>query len=166
MKKLVNEKAINGLYHSDHIAHTLLNELAKMPRQDETYLDELEKKLMKDKRAVPRRQLVGFFKRLEDFGVGELIVGRKGHATRFHWEVDSLAIARPDEPQPAQIPPPPIGGLEGLPISAGPVVLISHRFQLRPELVITVQLPSDITTVEADRLSGFLRSLPFMQSPV
>lgn len=153
MRKTYNEKALNGLYHSNSVARTLLKELAGMPRQDETLVDVLENKLIKEKKPVSRREMVLFFKHLEEYGVGEMIVGRKGHPSRFRWEVDSINVGNQDA---------------GVPV-ASPAVqsLITHRYQLRPELAISFELPTDITVSEAYRLTQFLSSLPFgTQGPV
>lgn len=39
--------------------------------------------------------------------------------------------------------------------------LISHYFQIRKNLKITIELPADITRSEADRLSKLISALPF-----
>jgi hypothetical protein len=38
---------------------------------------------------------------------------------------------------------------------------LSHAFRLRLDKTITVNLPSDLTVTEADRLADFVKSLPF-----
>jgi hypothetical protein len=45
--------------------------------------------------------------------------------------------------------------------SAREVGWLDHAFQLRPNLRITIKLPADMTSKEAERLSGFVRQLPF-----
>lgn len=40
---------------------------------------------------------------------------------------------------------------------------VQHRFQVRPNMSVTVTLPEDLTQKEAQRLSDFLRTLPFEQ---
>lgn len=166
MNKNYNENAVNALYTSNKVASTILKELAAMPRQDETVIDTIENKLIKEKKAVPRRDIVTFFKRLKEFGVGELIVGRKGHPSRFKWEVNSINVgsqngigSKPDYRASAVL------SADALPIGA-PIVLIPHHYQLRPDLSINFHLPSDITTAEAHRLCQFISSLPFTTSSV
>jgi hypothetical protein len=39
--------------------------------------------------------------------------------------------------------------------------LISHRYQLRPQSAVTINLPADLTKTEAERLAAFIQSLPF-----
>jgi transcriptional regulator with XRE-family HTH domain len=38
--------------------------------------------------------------------------------------------------------------------------LLTHAYHLRPSLKVSIDLPSDITAKEAERLSQFIRSLP------
>jgi hypothetical protein len=38
--------------------------------------------------------------------------------------------------------------------------LIAHQFNLRPGMVVSIELPADFTEKEAERFSGFVRSLP------
>ena len=34
--------------------------------------------------------------------------------------------------------------------------LLEHRFRLRPDVVVAIELPSDLTAAEAERLSNFI----------
>jgi transcriptional regulator with XRE-family HTH domain len=38
---------------------------------------------------------------------------------------------------------------------------IRHTFHLRPDVSVSFDLPEDLTSAEADRLAGFIKSLPF-----
>ena len=145
MKHRPNQKALDALYHS-HDASFILNELASMARQDETILDGLETRLTE--KDISRRGIVYLFKKLQEYGAGELIVGRKGHPSRFKWTVDSIGI----HPIQDDIP---------VPKAQNQSTLLAHTYPLRPGLVTTFELPSDITTIEARRLSQFIQSLPF-----
>ena len=40
-------------------------------------------------------------------------------------------------------------------------LLVPHTFQLRPDLVVLLELPIDLTQTEAQRLCSFMASLPF-----
>ena len=160
MRTHLNEKAINGLYNSNPAAKIIFTELANMPRQDETVLDTLEHKLKRAGKPVPRAEIVKFFKLLQDFGAGELIVGRKGHSSRFRWQVDSINLStidvsfdKPETPK--------INGTSDILGTSGPTVLITHRFQLRADLVVEIKLPADLTTAEAGRLGQFINAIPF-----
>lgn len=157
-----NEKALSGLYHSSKEGRIILNELATMPRQQETLLESLEKRLAGHK-EITRRGIVTFFKTLETFGVGEFIPGRRGHSSRFKWEVDSVNVSRLDVEFPNG---------NGEPVQAEQYKheqgkheqgsnVITHKFQLRPEMVVSINLPSNITVSEAARFCKFIESLPF-----
>lgn len=159
MVRAINEKGLNALYHADPTARGILEVLASMPKQNETIMDKLEDKLRKEGQQVDRRTLVTFFKRLEDFGAGEFLVGRKGHPSRFQWEVDSIQIATHDVSFPTTEHR--TQSDVEFPLPVGPTVLISHRYQLRPELIVSLQLPADLNITEAHRLSQFVLSLPF-----
>lgn len=150
-----NEKAINGLYLSNSSARTILKELANMPRQDETLIETLEKKLSKTHSEITRREIVTLFKALDEYGAGEFVPGRRGHPSRFRWEVDSIRLSVAGESGKATELTPSFAAVEA------PVVLITHRYQLRPDMVITLSLPSNISQTEANRLSQFINSLPF-----
>lgn len=45
-------------------------------------------------------------------------------------------------------------------ISAKAEGLLTHIYHLRPSLTVSIDLPSDITAKEAERLTLFIRSLP------
>jgi hypothetical protein len=41
--------------------------------------------------------------------------------------------------------------------------LIEHTFVLRPDIVVSLELPSDLRTGEAVRLAAFIQALPFAE---
>jgi hypothetical protein len=162
IERSFNEKAINGLYLSNQAARTILKELASMPRQDETLIETLEKKLSKSHSEITRREIVSLFKALDEYGAGEFVPGRRGHPSRFRWEVDSIRLASGDAVssprQSEQHLAPSFAAAESL-------LLITHRYQLRPDMVISLSLPADISQTEAYRLAQFVNSLPFNVTP-
>src|SRR5690348_13748672 len=99
MQRSYNDKAINALYLTNEVAKVVLEELASMPRQDETLIENFEHKLVRKHDDVTRRDIVTVFKQLEEYGAGEFIPGRRGHPSRFRWEVDSLKVG---EEKPAE----------------------------------------------------------------
>ena len=40
---------------------------------------------------------------------------------------------------------------------------VHHTYHLRPGVLVSFDLPEDLTRSEADRLAGFIRSLPFQE---
>jgi hypothetical protein len=122
-----DESKVAALFHSNPYARMVLEELATMPKQHETVMNELAQQLAKRHRDSPykftamqkkqvmrgnkvvrveeeevaHRDLVNLFKKsLVDFGIGSYVDGRRGHPSRFIWEVDSMTIAAQEsEPQ-------------------------------------------------------------------
>lgn len=39
--------------------------------------------------------------------------------------------------------------------------LVTHDFPLRPDLTVSIQLPTDLTVADAERMTGFVTSLVF-----
>src|SRR5215469_14573825 len=164
MKTHLNEKALNGMYESNGNFRTIFHELSNMPRQDETVIDALCAKLGKIGKTIPHADIVTFFRNLDEFGAGQYIVGRKGHPSRFRWGADSVTIGTPALPAaiPAASIPSPYtdsNGTHDIPLGEAPTVLIRHKYHLRPHLVITLELPTDISTTEATRIGQFVALL-------
>lgn len=129
-----------------------------------------------------RGYVVYWFKQLASAGCGRFIVGRKGHRSRFEWwfaptsvydaalkrrtDLDTLVVtndghvtedgdeladetAEEDDRGTDQAP------------KDGADTNIEHTFMLRPGLPVRLILPESLTKIEAERLSAFIRTLPF-----
>ncbi len=109
-----------------------------------------------------RSSAIQFLQHLADLGAGRFISGRKGKKTRIEWAPCSATeIARAYLNQyssDAQIKRGPASYQKS---SNEEAPLLEHRFQLRPNLVIPISLPTDLSTHEAQRLSDYIRTLPF-----
>lgn len=161
MRSNFNERAVNALYVSNQSAKIVLKELASMPRQDETNIESIEKRLIRNHEEITRRDIVTVFRKLDEYGAGEFIPGRRGHPSRFRWAVDSINVSTVDVSF-SKNDGVPSGPPINLPVFAGEsTVMIIHHYQLRKELLLSLQLPGDITSVEAHRLAQFIQSLPF-----
>jgi hypothetical protein len=109
--------------------------------------------------------IIEFFRRLEGVGAGKLIVGRGRKKTRFRCVkqlpmLDAAAAARGSE-RPIEKA---VGGaplFEPNPEDSVRPQELSHQFTLRPDFVVRFHLPADLTSLEADRLSAFVKALPF-----
>jgi hypothetical protein len=106
-----------------------------------------------------RSLLVRALKMLEDEGGGKFISGRRGKKSRFQ---PSPALANALEArEDSRV------GTEASSVgrtrtaSADQAPFVTHQFALREELVVTLQLPSNLTERESERLAGFIRTLPF-----
>jgi hypothetical protein len=42
---------------------------------------------------------------------------------------------------------------------------LQHSFHLRPGVLVTIELPEDVSNSEVERLCGFLKSIPFARDP-
>jgi hypothetical protein len=51
------------------------------------------------------------------------------------------------------------------PPARAPAASLQHSFHLRPGVLVTIELPADVSTTEVERLCGFLKSIPFAHAP-
>jgi hypothetical protein len=131
------------------------NELVVDRLVDEADLDDLGAK------SAQRKAVIEFFRRLEAIGIGKLILGRGKRKTRFHWVrqitmLETATAARQD----GSIPVGEGQAREGE-VEVDRPTLLNHQFTLRPDFVVRLELPADLTPVEADRLKAFIHALPF-----
>jgi hypothetical protein len=165
-------QGLRELYKADKTAQALFDTLAKRVNNSrEQKVDQLERSLANDGVEASRRDITRVLKALEHAGCGEYIVGRKGHPSRFRWDVEMVAVGRyaagistdigqvdpslpsEDEDISAEVGP------DGR--SAASPREFTHGFQLRPQLPVSFRLPADLTTAEAARLADFIKTLPF-----
>jgi hypothetical protein len=117
-------------------------------------------------RRIERRRIIEFFRLLERARCGKYIEGRLGHPSRFSWDVGLVSVgqaARGD-----------VRIVEGnahddMDEAAEPSTIRpasrTHRYHLRPDLEMSIELPADLTILEASRLADFVKTLPFSESP-
>lgn len=101
------------------------------------------------------------FTKLEELGIGVFILGRRGAESRMRWNYDvkSLAlVARGDIDEPVDVSEVAQEGDDDDDLNGS---LVEHEFRLRAEFKVTVALPVDLTKGEAERLSAWVKSLPF-----
>lgn len=161
----LNLKAIKALYSADPTAKSVLDEFASRQRnQQKTKLDQLLLRLGNAGKAAPRAEVINVLRKLDEYGCGKFIAGRKGHPTRFEWQYDLVSVGKAaaggtqsieeiqpvddDEDGDGEVMPTPEGAIE-------------HKYQLRADWQVEITLPADLTTREAARLSEFIKTLPF-----
>ena len=102
--------------------------------------------------------MIWVFRKLESFGCGSFKVGRKGHQSRFEWDVKMVGVGQAAAGETEQVE-------EVSPEEAGEEnrgnSLFKHTFRLRPDQSVTVELPADLTSQEAARMARFIETLPF-----
>jgi hypothetical protein len=143
----------------DHLA-------VRKRRSREVLVDRIEKEANLEDAGSSRSRrsaILEFFRRLEALGAGRLIVGRGGKKTRFRWE-DAVSIS--EVAGVARGGSPDQGGLAEARVTLAPTARaersrIEHRFALRTDFTVHLDLPADLTPAEADRLSTFVQALPF-----
>lgn len=168
-----------ALYQTHTAAHRILDVIAA---RDGAPAETTVETLLQDA-AVDRPAAIDALRQLAMAGCGDFIVGRRGAPTRFRWiagmnrlgdlmargEVPpasaavAAAVRAPAHhaPAPHQPPDAPMAPDEAPEPDETRPALVTHRFQLRPDLVIQLHLPRDLTTREAERLGMFIDSLPF-----
>jgi len=115
-------------------------------------------------KAVPgeaRSEMVRAFRLIGQVGLGDLLMGRKGKKTRLSWLVSPSDIERAVRGDVAEVIS--LGGNDSV-ISEDDDEdedLVTHEYRLRRDLVVSIELPEDLTPKEASRLSQWLLTVPF-----
>jgi hypothetical protein len=125
---------------------------------------------------ISRREVIEAFKALEDLGLGEFIIGRRGAQSRLKWHVPMIDAGRAaqgiiesvrrladDELLPPE-PSEPLTQSDELPVPSMRSVYMRHAYNLRPGYAVTIELPTNLSEREASRLAEFIKTLPFDQS--
>ncbi len=121
------------------------------PPVDETItVDDIDVSACKGDESANRRSIIHFLKDLDAAGYGRFITGRKGYKSRFEWGLPALQVTTNES-------------TSQMTREEAPAV-ITHRFALRIDYHVSIDLPSDMTEAEARRLSMFINSLPFSSS--
>ena len=127
--------------------------------------DRLETIFERGEAPLTRGEIIQTFKDLENLGLGQFMVGRRGQPTRFIWRVQMIEAGRSARGEAVTIPALGAGidEQESTPPAVGLTKphVISHFFNLRPEFTVEVALPKDFSEREAARFSEFVRTLPF-----
>lgn len=110
--------------------------------------NEIDVAIAADVWHLSRRETIDFFRKLESFKHGRLIIGRRGGNTRFVFEhaADETGLGQTVQVQR-------LGGTPETP------ELIDYPFFIRPNLRVTFQLPSDLSAPEAERIAAFVKTL-------
>ena len=121
---------------------------------------------------ITRGDVVQFLQIMEDTGqgAGRFVVGRRGQKSRFEWFPRVIAdlklwrsklLGSPADPELAIGNQGTLAQNRNPPLGASPDhEKLYHRFNLRPDFQIELVLPTDFTSREAERLAGFVKSLP------
>lgn len=167
----VDVEALRRLYGSSSSARAVFDYLAQRRKNSfETTVERLQANLTYRGSGIPRSEILEVLRALDRAGCGTFKVGRKGHSSRFIWNVSLMAVGKAaagelrlvpemtveekEEAEAAELDP------ESEDEETVPD-LVEHRYVLRPDEVVTVLLPRDLTATEAGRLADWIRTLPF-----
>jgi Mrr N-terminal domain len=149
---------LKALYLSDHIAQRFLEHAASRRRnQSESSVDRVLQILRADGHELTRQQIICVFKALEDCGCGQFVPGRRGWPSRFVWSTDMIGVGRAAAGEQEQVDQF-LEDTESVECQHG---WLTHGFHLRPDMTLEFELPSDLTSLEAERIAKFVRALPF-----
>jgi len=154
MSEGFNLEGIKELYKRNATARDFLDHAAQRERdRTDTTVDRTITILADTGRKISRGDAIELFRRLEELGCGQFVIGRRGAPSRFVWAVGIVSVgkAAAGESQVVEvIPETPIQTRETL----------NHTYHLRPDRQIVLELPIDLTSREAERLAAFIRTLP------
>lgn len=146
---------LRQLYQSDETARAFLDHCAQRQRnQTETTIDRSLNNLKQLGGTFTRADLIRVLKALAEIGCGEFVTGRRGWPLRFVWGTDMIGVGRVAAGEDQQI--------EQYSEDEEPTrSLLTHAFYLRPDTLVELELPIDLSPDEADRLAKFVNALPF-----
>jgi hypothetical protein len=159
-------EGLRALYAADSTARALLDDFASRQRnQRTTKVKPLVARLTVNEEGPQRKDVVKVLKKLQVYGCGRFIVGRKGHDSRFEWIYDLVSVGKAAAGRMPDAQPIQSADEQGVEEDDGPVSArreaVEHLYQLRPDWQVIIRLPSDLTSREALRLSEFIKTLPF-----
>lgn len=151
--------ALRNAYNSDPAVTAICDEMASRERnQTETKLTRILARLRNDGRTVRKPDAIAGFRTLEECGCGQYVPGRHGWPSRFVWSVGSLAACQTAQGVDTSV--------ETLPESNedeeldAEIDTLSHSLQLRVDFDAELQLPTDLTQREAERIAMFVKAIP------
>lgn len=145
--------ALRTFYKTSAAAAKILDHFASRVRDRKVVeVDRLEK-LLPD---ITRADIIDVFKQLDELGFGRFVVGRRGASSRFEREVSLPSLGKAAAGLGAIV-----AIAEDSDDAEDEAITISHQYRLRPTFVAQIDLPADLTENEAERLAGFIRTLPF-----
>jgi hypothetical protein len=149
---------LRELYSRNKVAAAVLDYFAgRKNAARRTTVDRVLKVMREQGAEISRGGLIEVFRNLEAAGCGTFVVGRRGQPSRFAWQVGLVSVGQAAAGKGEHIED--ISG-DAVEEETGEQTL-EHRFQLRPDQQVRLELPRDLTSREASRLADFIRTLPF-----
>lgn len=155
----MNIEILKKIYKENYAVQLICDHMAgRSKNQNETALHRIIYYLEQAGKDFKRSDLIAAFRLLENSECGKYVEGRHGWKSRFIWSVKSKLVA---------------GAAQGTQTKAALISeeesdeeifddeMLEHSYILRPDLVVTFDLPTNLTKNEAQRLSQFIDSLSF-----
>jgi len=161
----VDTQELQTLYSSSRKAATLFDYLSSRERNyRETRPETLMLRVSQQSGfTFERSEMIRFLRSIENAGCGKYIEGRRGHNSRFVWHVRMSDVGRVAKGE--QIEVSVVNGEETATMepdgAAQEEAAITHRFYLRPNFLVEMNLPKDVRTTEAERIADWVKTLPF-----
>lgn len=159
MKKGIVSPELRKFVLNDYVATKIFAYFSTRQRgQPETIANKIS-----DQIESEYSEVISTFKSLTDLEVGSFIVGRKGSPSRFKWYYNVVELAKElsTDPDVAQEFKGVLGIEDREPETDSDSSSIEHEFVLRADFKVNLRLPLDLSSGEADRLAGWVKSLPF-----
>lgn len=155
----MNIDRLRECYATNNAVRAICNHMAaRTKNQNETTTHRIQHHLENENQEFRRADLIAAFRALEEADCGRYVEGRRGWPSRFVWEVKSLLVA---EVATGVADPAAVEGDDDLDDETEENDVLEHVFVLRPEMSISIELPSNLTASEANRLSQFVACLSF-----
>lgn len=158
--KAYDLEKLQALYVKNQAAQAFLDHCAERSRnRKETTVDRMQQVLKAQIPDISRGAVIEIFKALEGTKCGQFLQGRRGRKSRFAWHHDMIEVGRVAAGEDESF-----DNIDGSDEDAefdDAATFITHTFHLRPGVAVEVDLPDDLTSSEAERLSKFITSLPF-----
>lgn len=111
--------------------------------------------------------MLKLFRVFDEIGLGTFKEGRKGYKTRIVWGYSLISVGKAGkgESQLSEIDVNELEPVENSVPAEYEIETISdrmlHKFRLRPDVEIAIDLPPDLSRREAERLASWVQTLPF-----
>jgi hypothetical protein len=168
-----DKQGLRKLYRDDYVARGLLDGLIerKTGASSTTVNQVLEiigrlAATAGGSEAARRARVTHILRELERLECGSYVIGRRGHESRFMWRYIAMSVGQAAAGKGELIEQANATAAAAVPLEAKEVAangMLQVTFPLRLSLSITLNLPTDLTTAEAARLSDFIKTLPFSQ---
>ena len=154
--------ALRKLYTASNAAKAAFDHFAQRQNNSvRTTVDRLLVALRQDAHDVARSDIVDLFKGLESARCGSFVIGRKGHPSRFEWAVSLVDAGRSASGEAVRVEAISEKDKAETAEEEASASMLEHRYRLRPDVELKLELPANLSAAEAARIAEFVRTLPF-----